>query len=288
MFNANFYIAEYEKPIPIDQFIRHVSNLHENTDLGFYNEFEVRRQLAMSKNITWTHSLNLLNKAKNRYDNVIAYDHTRVKLNPIPDDLGSTYINANFIKTNGKVKTIIATQGPLSNTVGDFWRMIWEQRVNVIVMITNIVEKGRRKCERYWPENGKNQTFGAISVTLTKETTYPEYTIRHMNVKKVERTAKMFNAVKQFHYTCWPDHGVPNNTNGIMKFIKKSVAANVLASAPIVVHCSAGVGRTGTYIVLETMMKHIDDGCDINIYKFISDIRSQRNMMVQTEVLLRI
>ncbi|XP_023332955.1 tyrosine-protein phosphatase 99A [Eurytemora carolleeae] len=164
--------------------------------------------------------------------------------------------------------------------------MIWEQRVHVIVMITNLVERGRRKCDMYWPKEG-TATYGQIDVTLVKEEVRANYTLRQMRVKHRKLKKKKWicseREVNQFHYTGWPDHGTPEATLPVLSFIRKSVASNPEDGGPIIVHCSAGVGRTGTYIVIDAMMKQAAAKNEMNIFGFLKHIRSQRNHLVQTE-----
>lgn len=214
-------------------------------------------------------------------------DHSRVPLfslnNPKKD--GGVYINANFIDGYDKPRAFIGTQGPLPDTFECFWQMIWEQSVEKIIMITNLIERGRRKCDRYWPIS--EASYGHINVRLIKEDVLSTYTIRVFSVKNIKLNKKKYpkpeRNVYQFHYTNWPDHGTPpEHPLPVLNFVKKSSSYTQL-SGPIVVHCSAGVGRTGTYIVLDAMLRQIEDKGSVNIFGFLRHIRTQRNFLVQTE-----
>jgi len=272
-----------------DHFAAHVTALHADSDIGFSREYdEILRYSNKSVNATHEHSSHPDNKLKNRYLNIVAYDHSRVVLAQLPGQKRNTdYINANFIDGFQKFQAYIGSQGPLDETFDSFWRMMWEQQVYVIVMITNLVERGRRKCDMYWPKEGA-QDYGPISVTLVRERVMANYTVRTLKVKHTKLKKKKWvvggeRIVEQFHYTAWPDHGTPADTLPVLSFVRKSVAANPVDGGPIVVHCSAGVGRTGTYIGIDAMMKQADANQELNVFGFLKHIRSQRNHLVQTE-----
>ncbi|XP_056645742.1 tyrosine-protein phosphatase 99A [Diorhabda sublineata] len=280
--------ADYTGPIPVSLFSRHVQELHADGDIGFSKEYESIQNEASNEINSSEHSQHPDNKPKNRYLNIIAYDHSRVHLLTMKGQKISTYINANYIDGFQMNRAYIGTQGPLPSTFDCFWRMVWEQRVTIIVMITNLVERGRRKCDMYWPKEG-TETYGVIQVKLVKEDIMATYTVRTLSIRhlrvnvKNKKNSLAEKLVYQYHYTNWPDHGTPDHPLPVIHFVKKSSAANSQDSGPIVVHCSAGVGRTGTYIVLDAMLRQIRARGEVNIFGFLKHIRAQRNFLVQTE-----
>lgn len=278
---------DYSGPIEVARFREHVQRLHADGDIGFSKEYDSIQNDPTNEENSSENSQHPENKPKNRYLNIIAYDHSRVQLLPMPGQKVSTYINANYIDGFQVNRAYIGTQGPLPSTFDCFWRMIWEQRVTIIVMITGLVEGGRRKCDMYWPKEG-SEIYGLIEVKLVKEDVMATYTIRtlvirHTRIKRAKDTSMAEKTVYQYHYTNWPDHGTPDHPLPVISFVKKSSAANPPDSGPIVVHCSAGVGRTGTYIVLDAMLKQIKCRGEVNIFGFLKHIRAQRNFLVQTE-----
>ncbi|XP_058812317.1 tyrosine-protein phosphatase 99A [Topomyia yanbarensis] len=279
--------GEVRGSVPVTEFAKHVASLHVDGDIGFSKEYEAIQGEALNDEYPSEHSQHPDNKGKNRYLNVIAYDHSRVHLRQVPGQKKHLdYINANFIDGYQRSRAFIGTQGPLPGTFDCFWRMIWEQRVAIIVMITNLVERGRRKCDMYWPKDG-SEMYGVIQVRLIREDVMATYTVRTFQMKhtklKKKKASQMEKLVYQYHYTNWPDHGTPDHPLPVINFVKKSTAANPSDAGPIVVHCSAGVGRTGTYIVLDAMLKQIESKGMLNVFGFLRFIRAQRNYLVQTE-----
>ncbi|XP_040534330.1 receptor-type tyrosine-protein phosphatase F isoform X20 [Gallus gallus] len=300
-------------PIPVTDLADNIDRLKANDGLKFSQEYE---SIDPGQQFTWENSNLEVNKPKNRYANVIAYDHSRVILTSIDGVPGSDYINANYIDGYRKQNAYIATQGPLPETLSDFWRMVWEQRTATIVMMTRLEEKsrvqcalplysgvGRRegwsgvqprkrrspsatghkcpvKCDQYWPSRG-TETYGMIQVTLLDTVELATYTVRTFALYKNGSSEK--RELRQFQFMAWPDHGVPEYPTPILAFLRRVKACNPPDAGPMVVHCSAGVGRTGCFIVIDAMLERMKHEKTVDIYGHVTCMRSQRNYMVQTE-----
>uniref|UniRef100_A0A6I8Q586 Receptor-type tyrosine-protein phosphatase S n=1 Tax=Xenopus tropicalis TaxID=8364 RepID=A0A6I8Q586_XENTR len=264
-------------PIPIADLSEHTEHLKANDNLKLSQEYE---SVDPGQQFTWEHSNLEVNKAKNRYANVIAYDHSRVILLPVEGIIGSDYINANYIDGYRKQNAYIATQGALPETFGDFWRMVWEQRSATVVMMTKLEEKSRIKCDQYWPSRG-TETYGMIQVTLLDTIELATFCVRTFSLHKSGSSEK--REVRQFQFTAWPDHGVPEYPTPFLAFLRRVKTCNPPDAGPVVVHCSAGVGRTGCFIVIDAMLERIKHEKTVDIYGHVTLMRSQRNYMVQTE-----
>ncbi|XP_029409777.1 receptor-type tyrosine-protein phosphatase delta isoform X31 [Nannospalax galili] len=264
-------------PIPILELADHIERLKANDNLKFSQEYE---SIDPGQQFTWEHSNLEVNKPKNRYANVIAYDHSRVLLSAIEGIPGSDYVNANYIDGYRKQNAYIATQGSLPETFGDFWRMIWEQRSATVVMMTRLEERSRVKCDQYWPSRG-TETHGLVQVTLLDTVELATYCVRTFALYKNGSSEK--REVRQFQFTAWPDHGVPEHPTPFLAFLRRVKACNPPDAGPMVVHCSAGVGRTGCFIVIDAMLERIKHEKTVDIYGHVTLMRAQRNYMVQTE-----
>uniref|UniRef100_A0A1Q3FV66 protein-tyrosine-phosphatase n=1 Tax=Culex tarsalis TaxID=7177 RepID=A0A1Q3FV66_CULTA len=368
---------------------------------GFWEEFESLQQQECRHTFSRREGQRNENRVKNRYKNILPFDHTRVKLKDVDSSApGAEYINANYIRqpteseqnemssssenlaqqnnnsstsssssasascnnssstTNGGgstpttyasinqqptkncqscqllgkpcsqcslkaneskhkrneslssrlqlqaggcpsqrgtaderdlFKTYIATQGCLANTIQDFWNMIWQENTRVIVMTTKEIERGKKKCEKYWPDPQQSREWGPARVSCLSETSTADYTLREFLFSwRGQDERKIF----QYHFQVWPDHGVPSDPGCVLNFLQdvnarqEQLQLEGLAPGPICVHCSAGIGRTGTFIVIDMILDQIDrEGldCEIDIQRTIQMVRSQRSGMVQTE-----
>ncbi|XP_012987191.2 receptor-type tyrosine-protein phosphatase F isoform X17 [Esox lucius] len=264
-------------PIPVSELADHIERLKANDSLRFSQEYE---SIDPAQQFTWENSNMEVNKPKNRYANVIAYDHSRVVLTSVDAVPGSDYINANYIDGYRKQNAYIATQGPLPETLSDFWRMVWEQRAHTIVMMTRLEEKSRVKCDQYWPVRG-TETYGMIQVTMLDTVELATYSVRTFALYKNGSSEK--REIRQFQFMAWPDHGVPEYPTPILAFLRRVKACNPPDAGPMVVHCSAGVGRTGCLIVIEAMLERMKHEKSVDIYGHVTCMRAQRNYMVQTE-----
>ncbi|XP_072045341.1 tyrosine-protein phosphatase 10D-like [Amphiura filiformis] len=268
---------KFSRPVLLSEFCQDYHTMNAHSHYGFSQEYETIRKVGNKKNCNAAVLAD--NVSKNRYTNILPYDKTRVKLSSIDDDEGSDYINANYIPGFNSPREFIACQGPLPGTTDDTWKMIWEHNVATVVMVTQLVEKGKVKCDQYWPEDHKPVMYGDVQVTMTSSTEQQDWNVREFTLQKAENTKK----VRHLNYVSWPDHGVPESSDVLLsfiKFVRQQIPRN---GTPTIVHCSAGVGRTGTFICLDRILHHIEDFDFVDIMAFVSEMRMHRNYMVQTE-----
>ncbi|XP_072130252.1 receptor-type tyrosine-protein phosphatase C isoform X5 [Mobula birostris] len=222
------------------------------------------------------------NSNKNRYIDILPYDYNRVELSPVSGEHGSDYINASFIDGFNEPRKYIAAQGPKEETSDDFWKMVWEQKVTIIVMVTRCEEGKRPKCAQYWPTmDVKSMYFGDFSVRISEEKLCPDYVIRKLFISQKEKSPE--REVTHIQFTSWPDHGVPEDPHLLLKLRQRVNTFRNLFSGPIVVHCSAGVGRTGSYIGIDAMLQALEAEGRVDVYGYIVQLRRQRCLMVQVE-----
>ncbi|XP_016382460.1 receptor-type tyrosine-protein phosphatase C [Sinocyclocheilus rhinocerous] len=220
------------------------------------------------------------NQFKNRYVDILPYDYNRVTLSTGGED---SYINASFIEGYQEPKKYIAAQGPKDETIGDFWRMVWEQKSSIIVMVTRCEEGNKIKCAQYWPSlDRETEIFEDFVVKIRSEEHCPDYIIRHLILTNKREKASE-REVTHIQFISWPDHGVPGDPCLLLKLRRRVNSFKNFFSGPVVVHCSAGVGRTGTYIGIDAMIESLEAEGRVDIYGFVAKQRRQRCLMVQVE-----
>nr|XP_022311908.1 uncharacterized protein LOC111117113 isoform X3 [Crassostrea virginica] len=219
------------------------------------------------------------NRIKNRFKTTYPYDNSRVVLEERWKDSDEEYINANYIKDFKDEKRYLAAQGPMSKTSSDFWRMIWQEQVECIVMLTNLIEGGKNKCFKYWPDKGEHLKVGLCRISLLQEIKYAFYTMRKLSIERTDTPMK--RDIIQLHYTSWPDHGTPGELD-LVQF-HRAVMKRDKVGSPLLVHCSAGVGRTGTFIGYDALLKRGKETGRINVFEFVKKMREDRMTMIQTK-----
>ncbi|XP_068198326.1 receptor-type tyrosine-protein phosphatase V-like isoform X2 [Antennarius striatus] len=253
--------------------------LAANDHRGFKQQFEELHDVGNNLPKRVGDSEN--NREKNRYPYVLPYDHCRVRLSVQNSHQHSDYINANFVPGGGSERDFICTQGPLSNTTADFWRMVWEQNVRIIVMVTALRYKDIVLCEKYWPLERGTVYHGLIQVTTVSRVQGPDYFITTINLR--QRDCPTGRVITHYYYPSWPDRGVPKDPSSLCAFteqVRLSLEA-VPRLGPAVVHCSAGVGRSGTLVTLLWMMQLCVRGIRPDIRAAVEDLRLHRMWMVQ-------
>lgn len=281
LLNRSPTVSKRYPPIPLEALEHEVQKRSADEGKLFREEFN---SLPIGTSLARCETANKEeNKDKNRYPNILPDDNFRVTLTAIDGVSGSDYINASYVDGFKVKNKFIAAQGPKEETVADYWRMIWEQKSATIVMLTNVKEKKEEKCYKYWPDQGL-WTYGAIRVSVEDVTVLVDYTIRKFTIQNQTVGNKAPRLVTQLHFTSWPDFGVPFAPIGMLKFLKKVKALNPSYAGPIVVHCSAGVGRTGTFIVIDAMIDMMEAEQKVDVFGFVSRIRNQRPQLVQTDM----
>ncbi|KAM9826838.1 LOW QUALITY PROTEIN: receptor-type tyrosine-protein phosphatase mu-like [Neosynchiropus ocellatus] len=272
----HYLTGQLHPAIRVADLLQHITQMKCSEGYGFKEEYE---GFFEGQSAPWDSAKKDENRLKNRYGNIIAYDHSRVRLQPQDGESSSDYINANYVDGYHRPNHYIATQGPMQETVCDFWRMVWQENTAVIVMVTNLVEVGRVKCCKYWPDD--SDIYGDMKVTLIETQLLSEYVIRSFAVEK--RGVAEIREIRQFHFTGWPDHGVPLHATGLLGFIRRIKVKTPPSAGPTVVHCSAGAGRTGCYVVIDIMLDMAEREGVVDIYNCVRELRARRVNMVQTE-----
>ncbi|GFO40636.1 receptor-type tyrosine-protein phosphatase alpha-like, partial [Plakobranchus ocellatus] len=250
------------------------SYLHNHvSDTFLKDQFE---SVPMANSYSQHEGLSAQTSKKNRYKNILPYDHSRVLLQVDADKKHEDYINASFVKGYNTEESFIASQAPNSVILNDFVRMLWEKQVDRVVMLTNLIEDRKIKCTMYWPED-EEVTFGEIKVKLLTTKVFAEYTIRQMRLSK---DAESPRTLTQFHFTAWPDKSVPDSPWGLVDFQQRVLASP--GSGPLLVHCSAGVGRTGTFIALCHLLQEAEATGKMDFLSTLWRLRQDRMQMIQT------
>uniref|UniRef100_A0AAQ5ZN18 protein-tyrosine-phosphatase n=1 Tax=Amphiprion ocellaris TaxID=80972 RepID=A0AAQ5ZN18_AMPOC len=260
-----YHTGQLHPAVRVADLLQHINQMKTAEGYGFKQEYE-------SFFDGWD-CTKKKDKTKGRHDTLLGYDRHRVKLHPLLGDPNSDYINANYIDVS------LILFFPACETLYDFWRMVWQENCFSIVMITKLVEVGRVKCCKYWPDD--SEMYGDIKITLLKTETLAEYTVRTFALERRGYSTK--HEVRQFHFTSWPEHGVPYHATGLLAFIRRVKASTPPDAGPVVVHCSAGAGRTGCYIVLDVMLDMAECEGVVDIYNCVKTLCSRRINMIQTE-----
>uniref|UniRef100_A0A1X7UT39 protein-tyrosine-phosphatase n=1 Tax=Amphimedon queenslandica TaxID=400682 RepID=A0A1X7UT39_AMPQE len=274
---GHYQLDHLSKPMSVTELehcLRYYGSLHD-------------QYMSIPANMTSMNEIPSGAQEKNRYCDVLPNPNSRVVLFLKFGIANSDYINANFIRGyRGQSKAYIATQGPLPFTIADFWRMVWEQRTTVIIMTTGLVERNMAKCNQYWPDThgyGVTETYGDIQVTVRKKVNHNDYTLTTFLVQHLER--HVTREVIHYWYTNWPDMGVPDNPSSVVDFLLETRRSreSFTMPGPAVVHCSAGIGRTGVFIGADIGMRELEETQMIDVLRIVANMRQDRGGMVQTK-----
>ncbi|KAM4699825.1 receptor-type tyrosine-protein phosphatase U isoform 3-T3 [Discoglossus pictus] len=271
-----YHTGQLHPAVRVADLLQHINQMKVAEGYGFKQEYESFFDWDASKK---------KDKGKGRQEAPPNYERHRVRLHPLQAECSSEEINANYIDIRinregyHRSNHFIATQGPKQDMIYDFWRMVWQEHCSSIVMITKLVEVGRVKCSKYWPDSV--ETYGDIRITLLNTETLAEYSVRTLTMERRGYTAR--HEVKQFHFLSWPEHGVPFHATGLLGFIRRVKSSTPPDAGPVVVHCSAGAGRTGCYIVLDVMLDMAECEGVVDIYNCVKTLCSRRINMVQTQ-----
>ncbi|XP_015339328.2 receptor-type tyrosine-protein phosphatase V-like isoform X1 [Marmota marmota marmota] len=275
-----YSLRRTHRPIPIHSFRQSFEAKSAHAHEAFFQEFEELKEVGREQpRLEAEHPANT---TKNRYPHVLPYDHSRVRLTPLEGEPHSDYINANFIPGYTHPQEFIATQGPLKKTLEDFWRLVWEQHVHIIVMLTVGMENGRVLCEHYWPANSSPVTHGHITIHLLAEESEHEWTKREFQLQ--HEIQQKQRRIKQMQFTTWPDHSIPEAPGSLLTFVElvREQARVTQGTGPVLVHCSAGVGRTGTFVALSRLLQQLEEEQMVDVFNAVYALRLHRPLMIQT------
>ncbi|NXJ06321.1 PTPRV phosphatase, partial [Odontophorus gujanensis] len=286
---VTYSLRNVHRPIPIQNFKQYYEMKRASGNHAFFQEFEELKEVGKEQPKVGAELP--ANASKNRYPHVLPYDHSRVKLSQLGDDPHSDYINANFVPGYTSPQEFIVTQGPLKKTIEDFWRLVWEQNVCNIIMLTVCMENGRVLCDHYWPSEAAPVSYGQVRVHLLTQSSAEEWTMREF--KLWHEGCQAERHVSHLHYTAWPDHGVPESTASILAF-RELVWEHIQRAkdtGPTLVHCrqgtalrenSAGVGRSGTFIALDRLLQQMKQEKVVDMFGVVYTLRMNRYQMIQT------
>ncbi|XP_047451552.1 receptor-type tyrosine-protein phosphatase V-like isoform X2 [Mugil cephalus] len=271
------------QPLPRAQILEELNlrcqALAANYNRGFKQEFEELNEVG--RDLSTRAGESDVNREKNRYPCILPYDHCRVRLSVHTIHPQTDYINASFVPGGGSERDFICTQGPLPNTMADFWRMVWEQNVRIIVMVTALRYKDIVLCDKYWPLEPRTVYHGLIQVTTVTRKQGPDYFITTINLR--QRDCPTDRIITHYYYPSWPDRGTPSPSSlcGFTEHVRQHLEA-IPRLGPTVVHCSAGVGRSGTFVALLWLMQLCARGIRPDVRAAVEDLRLHRMCMVQT------
>ncbi|GAB6022199.1 hypothetical protein CHUAL_006334 [Chamberlinius hualienensis] len=269
--NANFY-----GPIAVKDLAEYIDQRAVNPKINFQEEFKLATR---DKTKPWTVAKKPENQKKNRYGNILPYDMTRVRLEPLQNQPDTDYINASFVDGYDKPKVYIATQGPKENTFQDFWRMVWQENAAVIVMLTALTENKKKKCDQYWPSHSK--LYGNILVTLSSTDNLADLIIRHFELKTVEGAE--IRDVTLYQYIDWPDNSLPPCITSVLNLRRKvrEEMQTRVSRSPIIVLCNGGSGRTGTFIAIDAILNQAYEEERVHVFKYVGIMWSNRSNLIQ-------
>ncbi|KAL0134795.1 hypothetical protein PUN28_001517 [Cardiocondyla obscurior] len=265
-------------PFTRKKFISHCQQLVDNPG-KLSNEFRLLQTLSVDLQMPTNTACLQANRKKNRYSDILPYDFSRVKLDVIDNDPNTDYINASFIKGYSGEDEYIACQGPKEETTYDFWRMVNQYNINIIVMLTQLVEKGKEKCHQYYPTIKETFRYENMMIRCTSELDFRTHTQRTLVLQKDNKK----RTITHLHFKDWPDHDVPEDFDAMINFcqiMRRNITAN---KGFIVVHCSAGIGRTGTLIAIDILLQQIRDNRKLDVFGTVYRLRHHRINMVQRE-----
>ncbi|XP_027421664.1 receptor-type tyrosine-protein phosphatase V-like isoform X4 [Bos indicus x Bos taurus] len=275
-----YNLRRTHRPIPAHSFQQSFESKSAHACQAFFQEFEELKEVG--KEQPRLEAEHPANSTKNRYPHVLPYDHSRVRLALLDGKPHSDYINASFIPGYTHPQEFIATQGPLKKTLADFWRLVWEQQVHVIVMLTVGMENGRVLCEHYWPADSSPVTHGPVTICLLAEQPQDEWTTREFQLHHAAQ--QQLRRVKQLQFTTWPDHSVPEAPSSLLAFVElaREQARAAVGAGPLLVHCSAGVGRSGTFVALWRLLRQLEEEQVVDAFHAVHMLRLHRPLMIQT------